>query len=113
MTRHTGQSSANRPRGKFPRAGRMLTYAALGSWASICLFPLYWALATSLKGPLEIIAGPVYVPFVDYRPSLDAWASILFDSNDAPLLRYFNSVVVGIEKNVGPSVERRPVIDEG
>jgi len=96
MTRHTGQSSRNRPRGKFPRAGRILTYAALGSWASICLFPLYWAVATSLKGPLEIIAGPVYAPFVDYTPSLDAWAYILFDSNDDPLLRYFNSVVVGL-----------------
>ena len=30
------------------------------------------------------------------HPSLDAWAYILFDSNDDPLLRYFNSVVVGL-----------------
>jgi multiple sugar transport system permease protein len=74
----------------------MLTYGALGGWACVCLFPLYWAVATSLKGPLEIVAGPFYVPFIDYAPSLDAWAYILFDSNDAPLLRYFNSVVVGL-----------------
>jgi multiple sugar transport system permease protein len=57
---------------------------------------MYWVLATSLKDPLEIISGPVYAPFIDYAPSLDAWAYILFNSNDAPLLRYFNSVVVGL-----------------
>ena len=65
-------------------------------WACICLFPMYWILATSLKGPLEIVSGPVYAPFIDYAPSLEAWAYIIFDSNGAPLLRYFNSVVVGL-----------------
>jgi multiple sugar transport system permease protein len=94
MTKHAGQFT--RPRRKPPQLGRMLTYGALGGWACVCLFPLYWAVATSLKGPLEIVAGPFYVPFIDYAPSLDAWAYILFDSNDAPLLRYFNSVVVGL-----------------
>jgi multiple sugar transport system permease protein len=73
-----------------------MTYAVLGGWACICLFPLYWAAATSLKGPLEIVTGPVYVPFVDYSPSLDAWTYILFDSDDAPLLRYLNSAVVAL-----------------
>jgi multiple sugar transport system permease protein len=57
---------------------------------------MYWILATSLKGPLGIVSGPVYAPFIDYAPSLEAWAYIIFDSNGAPLLRYFNSVVVGL-----------------
>ncbi len=88
--------TADRPGQKPLRLGRMMAYAALGSWACVCLFPLYWAVATSLKRPLEIVAGPFYVPFIDYTPSLDAWAYILFDSHDAPLLRYFNSVIVGL-----------------
>jgi multiple sugar transport system permease protein len=87
---------ADRPPGKLPKLGRMLTYAALGGWACICLFPMYWVLATSVKGPLDIVSGPLYAPFIDYEPSLDAWAYILFDSNDAPLLRFFNSVVVAL-----------------
>ena len=45
---------------------------------------------------MEIINGPFYMPFIDYTPSLDAWRYILFDSNDTPLLRYLNSVVVGL-----------------
>jgi multiple sugar transport system permease protein len=50
----------------------------------------------SLKGPLEIVDGPFYAPFFDYAPSLDAWRYVLFDSNDNPLLRFFNSAVVGL-----------------
>src|ERR1700737_2813441 len=90
------QGGGTRPRREEPKLVRIFIYAALGGWAFICLFPMYWLLATSLKGPLEIVSGPVYAPFIDYAPSLDAWAYILFNSNDAPLLRYFNSVVVGL-----------------
>jgi multiple sugar transport system permease protein len=77
------------------RFGTILTYA-LGCWVCICLFPLHWVAATSLKGALQIIDGPFYLPFVDYTPLLDAWAYLLANSNDDPLLRYFNSVVLGL-----------------
>jgi multiple sugar transport system permease protein len=96
MTKHAGQISLDRPRRGLPHLGRVLTYAALVGWTSVCLFPLYWVVATSLKGALEIVTGPFYVPFLDFTPSLDAWTYILFDSNDAPLLRYFNSAVVAL-----------------
>lgn len=76
--------------------GRTLTYAVLGVWSCVCLFPLYWALATSVKGSREIVNGPFYAPFVDFVPSFEAWVYILFNSNDAPLLRYFNSIVVSL-----------------
>jgi multiple sugar transport system permease protein len=66
----------------------------------VCLFPLYWTAAGSLKGPLEIVDGPFYAPFLDYAPSLDAWRYVLFDSNDDTLLRFFNSVVVGLTSTV-------------
>jgi multiple sugar transport system permease protein len=95
MTRLANQPDAEGPR-RAPKLDRILTYAALAGWTWICLFPLYWVVATSLKGPLEIVFGPFYAPFIDYTPSLDAWAYILFDSNDFPLLRFFNSVVVGL-----------------
>ena len=96
MMKHASPISLARPGRRSPPFGRIVTYAALSGWACICLFPLYWAAATSLKGPLEIVTGPVYLPFVDYAPSLDAWTYILFDSDDAPLLRYVNSAVVAV-----------------
>jgi len=72
----------NSRRSPYRALGTVLTYAALCGWAAVCLLPLYWLVATSLKGPLEIVAGPFYIPFLDYAPSLDAWRYILFDSND-------------------------------
>ena len=74
MIKRPIRSAADRP----PRLGAVLTYAALGCWACVCLFPLYWAVAGSLKGPLDMVDGPFYAPFIDYRPALDAWAYILF-----------------------------------
>ena len=78
------------------KLGLTLTYVILGCWAWACLFPIYWTAAVSLKGPLAIVDGPFYAPFIDYAPSLDAWRYVLFDSNDNPLLRFFNSAVVGL-----------------
>jgi multiple sugar transport system permease protein len=74
----------------------ILTYAVLGFWAFVCLFPLYWVAVTSLKGEPEINRGPFYFPFIDFSPWFDAWAFILAASYDNLLLRYFNSAVVGL-----------------
>jgi len=78
---------------------KVLIYAALWSWASVCLLPFYWVVATSLKGPLEIVSGPFYMPFVDYAPSTEAWSYILSPNNDL-LLRYLNSAIVGLTSTV-------------
>lgn len=86
---HTGSQSSN-----VLRHRRVLVYAALGVWTLICLFPFYWAVATSLKEALDIVSGPVYLPFVDYSPSTEAWRYILFDSGDRFFERYLNSILV-------------------
>ncbi|HTZ68394.1 MAG TPA: carbohydrate ABC transporter permease [Roseiarcus sp.] len=96
MTPIEPSGAAQAPPRKPSRLALTLTYAILGSWAWVCLFPLYWTAAVSLKGPLEIVGGPFYAPFFDYAPSLDAWRYVLFDSDDNPLLRFFNSAVVGL-----------------
>lgn len=75
--------------------GKMLTYAVLGFWSFVCLFPLYWVAITSVKGAFEIDQGPYYVPFVDFTPSFKSWNFILFDAYENLLWRFFNSVVVG------------------
>jgi hypothetical protein len=50
----------------------------------------------SLKGPLSIIDGPYYLPFVDYTPTLGPRTYVLFDSGDAPFSRYLNSVIIAV-----------------
>jgi multiple sugar transport system permease protein len=72
----------------------VLSYGALGFWACVVLFPLYWLAVTSLKTPLEVFSGPFYLPFVDFRPTLDPWHYIFFDLRRDTLRPYANTVVV-------------------
>src|SRR5262245_2538439 len=51
------------------RAGMIGSYAALGLWTFVVLFPLYWLFVTSFKLPIQVDSGPVYIPFVDFQPS--------------------------------------------
>jgi multiple sugar transport system permease protein len=74
----------------------VLTYAVLIVWASICLFPLYWVAVTSLQSVDDSTRGPLYLPFVDFRPTLAAWAEILFYASEQLLSRYFNSTVIAV-----------------
>ena len=75
---------------------RLLTYIVLGLWSLVCIVPIYWAVLASIKPPIEFVGGPHYLPFVDFKPSLHAWRNILVDSNDDTLLRFVNSLVVGV-----------------
>jgi multiple sugar transport system permease protein len=78
------------------RANKILTYAALGFWSFVCLFPLFWVAVTSLKPVPAIDNGPFYLPFIDFTPSLDAWSFVLTAPNENLVWRYFNSAVVGL-----------------
>jgi len=74
--------------------GTFLTYVALGTWSVVCLLPLYWVAVTTLKQPINIISGARYLPWIDFKPTLDAWAFILFNPTDDTLGRYLNSIFV-------------------
>ena len=80
--------------------GKILSYSALTVWSLVCLFPLYWMAVTSLKSEADIMDGPVYLPFVDFTPSLKAWRFILGDPYDNLLPRFFNSAVIGVTATV-------------
>jgi multiple sugar transport system permease protein len=73
---------------------RIATYALLGFWTLIVLFPLYWVLVTSFKLEIAVDSGPYYLPFVDFKPTLAAWNFMLLENNT--LGPYVNSVVVAL-----------------
>jgi multiple sugar transport system permease protein len=77
---------------------KVLTYAALAAWAFIVLFPLYWVLVTSVKVQVDVDSGPFYLPFVDFKPTLDAWNFMLFQNNT--LGPYLNSIVVALTSTI-------------
>jgi len=51
---------------------------------------------TSFKLPIQVNAGPVYLPFVDFHPSLDAWHYIFVDLRSDTLRPYLNTIVVAV-----------------
>jgi len=79
-----------------PPLGKLVAYLVLGSWALVVLFPLYWLVITSFKTPLQVNAGPVYLPFVDFQPTVDAWHYIFVDLRSDTLRPYLNTVVVAL-----------------
>jgi len=80
-----------------PSRGTMLvSYALLGLWAFVVLFPLYWLVVTSFKLPIEVNNGPFYIPFVDFKPTLDNWHYIFFDLANDTFRPYWNTIVVSL-----------------
>jgi len=77
-----------------------LSYAVLGFWAFVVLFPLYWLAITSVKLPIQVNDGPDYLPFVDFDPSLHAWRYIFVDLFVDTARPYMNTVVVALCSSV-------------
>jgi multiple sugar transport system permease protein len=77
---------------------KIVTYALLGVWTFVVLFPLYWVLVTSLKVEVQVDGGPYYVPFVDFAPTLEAWNFMLLKNNT--LGPYLNSIVVALSSTL-------------
>lgn len=81
--------------------GMIVTYILLILWTVIVLFPLYWMLITSFKLPVHVTSGPVYIPFVDFQPSLHAWQYVLFgDIANDTRRQYTNTVVVATTSTI-------------
>jgi multiple sugar transport system permease protein len=73
-----------------------VSYAILGFWTFVVLFPLYWVLTTAFKLPVDVASGPKYIPFIDFKPSLHAWEEMLVENgSDFVLQPYYNTIVVG------------------
>src|SRR2546425_5508561 len=77
-----------------PPLGALGSYLALGFWAIVVLFPLYWLAVTSLKLPIDVNTGPFYLPYVDFNPTLENWRYIFVDLRDDTFRPYLNTVVI-------------------
>ena len=63
-------------------------------WAFIVLFPIYWLVITAFKSMDDVNFGPVFVPWLDFTPSLHAWKNIILDDMADTLSTYINSIVI-------------------
>ncbi len=76
---------------------QFITYFLLFLWAIICLFPIYWVLITSFKLPIAVFQGPKYFPWIDFKPTLNAWKFLLTGPTSAAVYRsWSNSAILAI-----------------
>jgi len=76
--------------------GKIVAYVSLIAWTLIVLFPMYWLPLTSLKTPIQVNAGPFFIPFVDFQPTGDNWHYVFVDIGSDTLRPYINTVIVGL-----------------
>jgi len=85
-------------------ASRIAIYAALLTWAVICLFPIFWTLTTSFKLAPDVMKGNL-IPWWDFTPRWKGWESLGFSPRligevstvrEEFLKRFWNSTVVSI-----------------
>jgi len=89
------QHSSHEPYDPKRALGRIGIYLALGIWAFICLFPLYWTATTSVKSREAVIQGPKYIPFVDFQPDNKGWFPLLYEAGQrASFLRHFQNTLL-------------------
>lgn len=82
-----------------PRA-KLGSYILLVAWSVVVLFPLYWLIVTSFKDPQDVATGPVYLPFIDFQPTIEHWQSILFGNTLDTVTPFANTVVVGLASTI-------------
>ena len=80
--------------GEMSLLGKLTCYFSLLLWAFIVLFPIYWLVITAFKSMDDVNFGPVFVPWLDFTPSLHAWKNIILDDMADTLSTYTNSIVI-------------------
>jgi multiple sugar transport system permease protein len=80
--------------GEMSAGGKVVVYALLLLWTAFVLFPLYWVIVTSVKLPIDVNGGPVYIPWVDFEPNLHAWRDLTITGLGETIKPYINSVIV-------------------
>lgn len=77
------------------RIKQIVTHVLLVIWAIVCLFPIYWVLITSFKLPIAVFQGPKYFPWIDFKPTLDAWKFLLTGpTSDGVYRSWYNSAIL-------------------
>lgn len=86
--------------GIMPPGTKVFVYTALCAWTLFVLFPIYWVLITSFKEIADVNGGPVFIPFVDFMPSLHAWRELFVIDYEDTLTAYFNSIIIALASTV-------------
>ena len=58
------------------RTYHTIKYLCLLGWSIFVVFPFLWALSTSFKDANAVTSGATYIPWLEFEPSTQGWASL-------------------------------------
>ncbi|MDV2966694.1 carbohydrate ABC transporter permease [Nitratireductor aquimarinus] len=58
------------------RTYHTIKYLCLVAWSIFVVFPFLWALSTSFKDANAVTSGARYIPWLEFEPSTQGWASL-------------------------------------
>lgn len=81
---------------------RFLKYGAIIGWSTFVVSPFLWALTTSFKTVEGVVSGAKYIPWLQYKPSLEGWRNLFDDSGKGIdiVIPYLSSLTVTISASV-------------
>jgi multiple sugar transport system permease protein len=77
-----------------------LMYTALYSWALIVALPLFWTVVTSIKSRRDVFNGPLYLPFIQFQPVMDAWNRFFITDWRYFSAQYVNSIIIALGSSI-------------
>lgn len=92
----THQSLDPEPRAPVSRTLKMaLKYGFILFWSAFVVFPFLWALTTSFKDANGVTNGATWLPWLQYQPSTQGWASLFGGPGGTNIVKpYLNSIWV-------------------
>jgi multiple sugar transport system permease protein len=75
-------------------------YIALYGWALIVALPLYWTIVTSIKSRRDVFNGPLYLPFIQFQPVMDAWNRFFITDWRYFSSQYLNSIIIALGSSI-------------
>ena len=86
--------------GQMAMATKIVLYSALAFWSAFVLFPIYWLIITSFKDAAAVNQGPYFLPWIDFTPSLHAWAELFVIDYEDTLRAFMNSIIISLSATV-------------
>ena len=81
---------------------RFLKYGAILLWSAFVIAPFLWALTTSFKTANGITGGPTYIPWLQYKPSLQGWGDLFHSGGGGIQIGgpYLDSLIVTVSASL-------------
>lgn len=79
-----------------------IKYGVILLWSSFVALPFLWALTTSFKTANGVTGGATYIPWLQYKPSLEGWKVLVRTGGQGIdiVAPYFSSVIVTVSASL-------------